>query len=95
MNSLPLSFQLVSCCYLFSYATLQRKPLPTSPAHCGAKLVPGLFHALQKPFCFTYINFTYSIEKRLFRVMQVFVQAKGPGVPVIPPAPFRKPPFLK
>ena len=49
MNSIPLSPAV------FSYATLQGKPLPTSPAeHCSAKLVPRPFRVLQY-FIFIFI----------------------------------------
>ena len=42
MNSLPLSPAV------FSYATLQGKPLPSSPVeHCNSKLVPRPFRSLQ------------------------------------------------
>ena len=54
MNSSPLSP------VVFSYATLQRKPLPTSPAeHCSAKLVP-------RPFCTLQANFRTAFK--MFRV---------------------------
>ena len=56
MNSLPLSPAI------FSYATLQGKPLSASPAeHCGAELVPRPFRTLH--FFYFYNNLTFLLSR--------------------------------
>ena len=56
MNSLPLSPVVIS------YATLQRKPLLTSPAeHCRAKLVPRPFRAVY--FLLFWVGLHINIDK--------------------------------
>ena len=62
MNSLSLSPVVLS------YATLQGKPLPTSPAEqCGAELVPRPFRTLQ--ICFYDKGGENSLDQELERAL--------------------------